>query len=499
MPHSSQKSLGDSIRHGAKWLVFGNIGQHISQFAFGVILARLLVPADFGMLVTIQVLTGLASMLTSGGMGQSLIRAKEVDENDFKAVFTMQLAIVLCWYALFFFSSPFLAVYFEEPLYKDLIRVSTLVFLIKPFLMMRNTWLTREMAFKERSLVGLITGFITGICSVYMAWLGMGVWSLTLAGLIGALSSCFMLALITPLKLNLSADFATMRKHSGYGIKITAIDILGYISRESKSLIISKMAGPALLGLFNKGESLSRMPNQIIMPASMQPLFRAMGMVQDDLDKTKYLYYRAITLVSVFTTPCYIGLWWVAEPFIETVYGSNWLEAVEPLRIMVIAGLFYNVLYPSGRLLDAQNKLVQEILVNLVRLVIVCAACYIGLHWGINGVAWGILASYIFTTISLYYLVSRTIHTKLNELLRALAPSLILNTILFIFLAIVHLLLKFSHYDSPLIYLLIMSFAGSSLYAILFLFLPIDALKTESSRWRQLLAERLLPRRRVNL
>ena len=196
----------------------------------------------------------------SGGMGQSLIRAKEVDKNDFNAVFTMQLAVSVVIYVVFFLSSPLIAAYFDNPIYVDLVRVSTLVFLLRPFAFMYNSWLSRQMNFKIRSQVTFLTGIVTGISGIVMAWSGLGVWSLTLSGLLGALFSNLLLGRLLPLRLSVNPDFAVMRKHSAYGFKITINDFLSYLTRESKNLILSKVGGVHFLGLFNKAESLSRTP-----------------------------------------------------------------------------------------------------------------------------------------------------------------------------------------------------------------------------------------------
>lgn len=482
-------SLGQSIRTGAKWLFLGNVGTRFMEFAFGVVLARLLVPADFGMLVTISVFTGFAGMVMSGGMGQSLIRAKTADENEFRAVFTMQMALSTLLYALFFFAAPYIADYFHNPLYTQLLRVSALVFFMRPFALMRNAWLNREMEFKKRSIVGVVTGFITGIAGVTMAWLGWGVWSLVLSGLIGALVNNILLAWITPLKLRLGLNFSAMRRHSGYGLKITANDFLGYLTRESKNLLLSKLAGPSFLGLFNKGESLARIPNELLMPATMQPVFRAMGKLQDDLDQTKYLYYRAITLLMVYVTPFYVGIWWTAEPFIYLVYGEKWLAAAEPLRILVLSGLLFNVMFPSGVLLDAQNRLTQEMYVLIIRLLVVLAACYIGLQWGLSGVAWGLNFSYLFGTVAVYLLVRGTIHTRLADLMAALGPGLLLNALLFGFLALIDQAIAPYKTSTPIIYLLAMALLGGSFYLALFLLTPLASLRSEAVRWREKIAQ----------
>lgn len=485
-------NLGKSIRNGVKWLLLGNIGNRFLEFAFGVVLARLLVPADFGIIVTISVFTGFASMVMSGGMAQSLIRAKEVNESDFNAVFTMQLTMSIGIYLCFFFAAPLIGEYFNNPFYADLIRVSALVFFMRPFAFMRNAWLNRAMDFKKRSITGFISGAMTGIASVLMAWSGMGVWSLTLSGLLGALSSNIMLALITrPLRLRLDFNIVVMRKHSAYGFKITTNDFLAYLTRESKNLILSKLAGPTFLGIFNKSESLARIPNELMMPATMQPLFRAMGKTQDDLDQTKYMFYRVITLLMVYTTPLYVGIWWVAGPFIEVVYGEKWLGVVEPLRIFVIAGLFFNIIFPCGVLLDAQNRLTQEMVALIIRLLVVTIACVIGLRWGVEGVAWGIVFSHLFSASSMYYLAYRTIPTRIMDLLNAITPGLVLNTLLFGFLAAVHFSIADLKETTPAIYLVLMAISGAAFYGTIFLLIPITSIRDEAERWRQKLTSSL--------
>ncbi len=479
--------LGQSIRTGVKWLIVGNIGAQFLQFAFGVILARLLVPADFGMIITVQVFTGFMSMLASGGMGQALIRAKHVNDDDFNAIFTLQLVIAIPIYSGFFLISPRFAQFFEDPLYEDLLRVSALMFLIRPFGYMYGSWLSREMDFKKKSIVGIIGGFITGIFSVLMAWFGMGVWSLTISGLIGAVFSNIMLSMVTPLKLRLNFDFAIMRKHGKFGSKIVALDIFGHLRRESLKLLLSKLAGPAFLGLFNKADSLHRLPYRVLARPVAQPVFRAMSKIQDDLDQTKYMYYRVITLLIAYILPFFIGIWWVAEPFIFVVYGEKWVPAAEPLRIMAVAGFFYIITRPSGVLLMAQDRMTQEIVAQAVLLVFTLTACFFGLKWGLEGVAWAFLISQIFNAVYFYILVCQTLPTRIRDLFRAVIPGLQLNIILMLVLSATHYFFGEFLASIPALYLLTMAGVGSVTYAFFFLLLPIPELSTEKARIKKML------------
>jgi O-antigen/teichoic acid export membrane protein len=478
-------SLGQSIRGGVKWLMIGNIGMRFMEFAFGVILARLLVPADFGMIVTISVFTGFVSMLSSAGMGQSLIRAKEADENDFTAVFTFQLALGVLIYLGFFISAPWVADFFADPLYGELLRVTALSFLMRPFAFMRTAWLNRGMEFKQRSLIELLTVAIGSLSSVLMAWAGMGVWSLALSGLVSSLVRNILLARITPLRLRLNPDWNVMRKHGGYGFKITANDFLSYLTRESKNLILSKLAGASFLGLFNKAESLSRLPNQMFMSATAQPVFRAMSKIQDDIKQTREMFFRVITLLMVYTTPFYIGIWWVAEPFIDFVYGEKWLPAIEPLRILVLSGAFLNIVHPCAVLLDAQNKLNQEMAALVIRLIVTLAACLIGLEWGLAGVSWALFLTHLFSAVYYYLLAQKAVDARLGELVASITPGLILNSILFLALAATDFVLGELQSIHQLTYLVLMSLSGALVYLAAFLYIPIPALGSEAERWRQ--------------
>jgi teichuronic acid exporter len=481
-------SLGQSIRSGVKWLAFGKVGNRLFEFAFGVALARLLVPADFGMIATIQIFTGFVGMFTAGGMGQSLIRAKTADPDDFTAVFTLQLAVGILVYLGFFFSAPLIARFFENPLYTDLVRISALSFLLRPLVTMRNAWLNREMQFKSRTIVDVTTGFVGGFLSVSMALFGMGVWSLTVAGLLGALFNNLWLARLTPLKPRLNLDRTIMRKHAGFGAKIVGNDLVDYLRAQSRTLILSKMAGAAFLGLFNKAESLSRLPNQVLMSPTMEPLFRAMSKTQDNLDQTKYLYYRSITLLMAYATPAYVLLWWIAKPFIDIVYGPNWIAAGGPMSILTVAGVFLNVAFPSSVLLAAQNRLGREMVASAMNLPIVAGACVIGLNWGLEGVAWGVVLAQAVFAAQLYWLVLQALPTRLPDLVQAVTPGLLLGALLFAFLAVIDYLTGDWARGKPALYLVAMSVSGGMFSAAAFLFLPFRALESEAARWRKLVA-----------
>jgi len=478
-------SLGQSVRRGTSWLMFGNTGDMVLQFLIGIILARLLTPADFGMVVSVQIFTGFMGMLLSGGMGQSLIRAKHVGEEDFNTVFTIQMSMGALIFLGFSVAAPWIAAYLEDPRYADLLRVSAFSFVLRPVALVRTAWLNRAMLFKKRAMVMLASSVVTGLSSIAMAVAGLGVWSLILSGILGALATNILLWFAIPLRVRFGFDEEAAQRHSSFGLKVTTNDFLSYLRDQSVNLILTKMAGPASVGLFNKGESLARLPNRVITPPTGQAVFRALSKVQDNLDQTKYMFYRTITLLMAYIAPALVTMWWVAEPLIEVLYGHQWIAAAEPMKILIMAALFRPIRTPSGVVLAAQNRLGRETVALAISLFITVAASLIGVRWGLAGVAWAVLGSGVFLSAYQYSLVYRILPTRLGDLALAVMPGMILSLLVGITLAALHYgLIAPLVSRAPLAYLLLMGGTGAVVFLLGLLFLPLAQLRTESDRWR---------------
>lgn len=481
-------STGQSIRKGSQWLFTGNVGNYALQFIIGVALARLLVPADFGLIVTIQIFTGFVGLISTGGLGQALIRSKEAVELDFQVVFTMQLIVGVIIYLAFFSIAPWFPDWFDNPLYTDLIRISALSFILRPFANIHSSWLHRMMRFREQTIINLISAVVTGITSILMALAGFGVWSLVLGGFAGTIYAAIHLSRTTMLPTRLQFNWARLQRVSGYGSKVVANDLMEYFHKQICNLIISRVAGASTVGLFNKATSLGMMPSSTIGGSVYQPVFREMAKAQDDLDLSKYLFSRMTTLLVVYTLPFYIGLSWLAEPFITFVYGHKWVAAAAPLQIIALGGLFYCILHPCGAILAAHNRLGRELLVHGTATVITGLACYIGLEWGLIGVACGVLAGHFYTTALLFWLVTRTIRTGLSDLMLAIVPGLILGSVLILTLIVTHKLLPSHLADShPGLYVFTCALSGGFAYCTAFLFIPIQSISSETSRWKNIL------------
>jgi O-antigen/teichoic acid export membrane protein len=484
---------GQSFRKGVAWLTVGNTGGQILHFLFGIVLARLLAPEDFGVLVTIQVFTGLAGFIAGGGMGQALIRAKTTSRADYDIVFTLQILIGSLIYAGFFVAAPWFARWYDQPLYADLLRVSALSFIFRPFVNLPASILHREMRYKATTGVRLASMAIGSSVSIGMAWMGYGVWSLVIGGIASALANMALFIPLSHWRPGFSLNLRRGRDIARYGMLVSITDILVYLRNQASVFILSRTLGPASVGLYNKGESLARMPHTFITGSVYQVLFRAMAAEQDNLDKCRYLFYRSVALVGVYATPLYVGFAWLAEPLIRGVYGEKWIAAAAPLAILTAAWPFWLVNKLSGAVLAARNWIHREVMVQASSLAVTGLAVVIGLPYGIEGVAWAIVATAVFSTLYIHALAVQCLHARWRSALGALWPAAVLNLALVAALTTLDQLLPAAVRASDLAYLAAMGGGGGLVYALCFLYLPMASLQTEQHRWKTRLRLARLP------
>lgn len=475
-------SLGQSIRHGAAWLFIGNMGSQALTFIFGIVLARLLAPADFGMLVTISVFTGLAGFVSGGGMGQALVRAKEATKQDYDIAFTLQIIIGCLIYASFFFSAPWFARWYDTPLYSDLLRVSALSFIFRPFVNLPSNILFRNMRFKAQTGVRITTLLLSSAVSIGMAYTGYGVWSLIIGGIVGSAASVLLLAPLAKWRPGWSLDLRRGRDIARYGFMVSANDIVIYLRSQSSNFVLSRSLGTTSVGLYNKADSLSHIPFIAISGSVYDPLFRSIAKSADNADLVKYLYLRSIKLICIYTFPAYVLLYWLADEIIHVLYGAKWAGTAAPMSILVIAGFFMSISHPAGAVLTALNKLRQELFVSLTSFATVIAALAIGIRYGITGVAWAMVVSYAAVSFHMSLTASKAVNIRLADIPRAALPAAYQGCIIFLAL---YLLDTGSHgmIKAPIPIILIYGITAAATFVLSGVFSPFEDLRQESKKW----------------
>jgi O-antigen/teichoic acid export membrane protein len=474
--------FGQSIRHGVAWLFVGSTGNQVLTFLFGIVLARLLTPADFGMLIAIQIYTGIAGFFASGGMGQALVQAKEVEQHDYDVVFTIQLVLGCSIYAGFFLTAPYFAAWYASPLYEDLLRVIALSFILRPFVNLPGNFMYRERRFKTLALANVAALLFSSSVSVAMAWSGYGVWSLVFGGLIGSVFNAIVLIYHSGWRPSLSHRWRRGRALAHYGALVTVGDFVVYLRSQAANFVLSKTLGPHALGLFNKASSFVNIPNILVTGPVYQVIFRALAKDQDNLEVSQYIYLRSVTLVSVYSWPLFLALGWLAVPLIRLIYGEKWADAATPLAFLAIVGPFVMLEMLAGAVLAARAWLGREIPVQLTQLVLVVLGSVTGLPYGLLGVAVGASVANIYGAMHMSWLAAQCLSIPVGRIGSAMAaPFLLVVPVLSLWIFMEWLFSPWNYGD--FVYLLIMLLSGGALFLLLFFLAPVGNIASERKRW----------------
>lgn len=477
-------SLGNSIRHGAKWVFIGNTGSQVINFTLGLILARLMMPADFGMVAIVLMLTNLAGFVSGGGMGQALVRAQSASKRDYDLLFTLQSMIGLVIVGFFFAIAPWFARWYENPMYADLLRVAALSFLVRPYFNVPSNMLQREMRFKAKTAVQLTNLAVYNSISLSLAYLGYGPWSLILAGLFSSIAGSIQYAWYARWRPGLCFDFARAGELMRYGLLASGNGFIRHVRAQLTTFILSRSMGPAEVGLFNKAESLAARPQDLVAGSVYEVLFRALAMEQDNLDRSRYLFFRGVTLVAVYALPLYIGFLWLAEPLVVTLFGPRWIESAAPLMVLSVAAPFMMIEKLSSAVLAARNWLGKQLVAQVIMIVVAIGAILIGLDYGMAGVAAGLAIARFYISMHLFWLAKLSLKARWRELARAFMPAMILNTLLVATLWLADQAIPAKIQSVDALYVLTMSAIGGTVYVAGFLYLPIPALAAETARWK---------------
>lgn len=474
--------LGEKIRKNTLWLFTGSITSRMLAFFSGIVLARILVPEDFGLLVTTQIFTGIVSIFAGSGMGQALIRAKDVESKHYNVVFSLQFLLSIIIYSGFYLSSQYIASYFDNQLYEELLKVSAIGFILRPINNICKAKLSREYHFKQIAILNVIGIFTTSVLGIYFAYIGWGVWALIISGLLGT-------AILMPIYLTTAKwtpricfDYKIAKHLGGYGFKVAISHLLYFITTQIPNFIISKQFGPSSVGLFNKAMSTSVIPQQLIGTSVTQTLFRGMSESQSDLNTTKYLYTKTLSLLALYQFPFYVSMLWLSEPFIVIVYGDNWREAGQLMQIVAMLGFFSTITSPASTLNDAHDRLKQEIKLDIQFIILMVLV----LVMFANDSVYHLSTALIFLSAFQALRVTRLAFScmpglRFIDFVNSITPALVLNLLLFGCFFILNYYIELSQINNLLV-LLVVIFSAVLFYLFMIIFTPLQGISSERNR-----------------
>jgi len=430
-------SLKKQALSGVKWTFIQQFGVQGIGFIVSIILARLLEPEEFGLIGMLAIFIGIGNALLNAGLGSSLIRSKEVSEEDYATVFYFNLVISIIIYAVIYFLAPLIADFYHQEILIKLVRWLTLTFIINAFAIIQTTRLTKIMDFKTQTIVAIPSLIIGGIVGVTMAYLNYGVWSLIGFNLVKTLASTIQLWIHSKWKPLLVFNKELFKKHFNFGYKLTLSSLLDTIFTNAYNIIIGKFFPVAQLGFYQRANSLQMYPVGTINAIMAKVTYPLFAQIQDDNTRLKSIYKKILQMNIYILAPLLIVAGVLAEPLFRFLLTEKWLPAVPYFQIILVTGILYPIHAFNLNILNVKGRSDLFLTLEIIKKIMIIIVIAIGINYGILGLLYGrIVTSVLAFFINTHYsgkFIDYSAWEQIKDVSSIFILSIITGLIIFIF------------------------------------------------------------------
>ena len=417
------------------------IGRHIFQFVTTVVLARLLVPEDFGLIAMISVFTGFAGTFTQIGLGAALVQNQNVEERHYSSVFWLNVAtgffLMICVAA----SGPLIAAFYSEPRLSNLTIVVALCFFVGSFNIVQLAILRRKLNFRLLAGIEIVSALVGDVGAIALALSGYGVWSLACKPLLATVITAISAWKLTGWRPQFQLDRSAVRDLLNFSSNALGFSASTYWISNADNLLIGKFIGPVGLGLYARAYNLMLLPVLELFNVVSRVMFPAFSRIQEDKTRIKRIYLKAVGATSLFIFPMMWGLFVVSNDFVQALYGPKWHAVVPILEILCLVGLAEYMSATTGWLFLSLGRSDWMFRWSIVRGAVTLFAFAVSIRWGVTGVASAYAVTRIPLTYVEFYLAGKLINLPFREVLRNVSGILACSVVMAAFTWVVGVIL----------------------------------------------------------
>jgi len=422
-------SLRKQAISGLGWTFASQFGNQLIGFVVSMILARILLPEEFGLIGMIAIFLAVGKSLLDAGLTQSLIRSQDLDQEDFSTVFFFNLAASILIYIAIYLSAPLIANFYDQQILINIIRLFCITFIITAFSSVQLARLTKKMDFKTQTFIALPSTIVGGIVGVTMAYMGYGVWSLVWSSLVSAFLGTIQLWIYSKWTPSLVFNIEKFKDHFNYGYKLTLSGLLNTIFNNIYLIIIGKFFSPAQVGFYTRADTMKQLPVTNISNALNKVTFPLFASIQDDDVRLKRVYKQLMQMVVFIIAPVLIFLGVLAEPTFRFLFTEKWLPAVPYFQILCATGILYPIHSYNLNVLKVKGRSDLFLKLAIIKRTLTVIGIIIGVQFGIYGLLYAqVILSVTSFLINAYY-TDKFISYSAWEQLKDILPIIMISGI----------------------------------------------------------------------
>ncbi len=326
------------------WRYMGKMGAQFISFFVTIILARLIAPADFGLIAIVTIFTTFLNVFVDSGLGSALIQKKNADNIDFSTVFFFNIVASLLLYTILYISTPFISSFYDNAQLTPLLRVASFSLVITGFRSTQETFVTRNLLFQKHFLAVSIAAVCSAVISLALAYLGYGAWAIVFQQLCNTSISTVILWYLIPWRPQLLFSISRLKELTPFGLKIFGGSLIDTLYSEIRSLLIGKIYTPADLAFYDRGKQFPYIIVSGINGALNSVLFPVMSRSQDNLDRIKQVVRKTIRVSLFFVSSVLCFLACAANSIVEVLMTTKWLPSVIYMQVLCFDALLWPVI-----------------------------------------------------------------------------------------------------------------------------------------------------------
>ena len=392
-------SIKNQSLSGIKWSAIERFGVQGIQFVISLILARILTPSDYGIIGMLAIFLAISQTIIDSGFSKALIQKQNRTETDFSTAFYFNIVVGIICYAILFFISPYVAIFFKEPLLKDILRVLSISLFINSLAVVPVAKLSIDVDFKTQSKASIASTIISGLLGVVLAYRGVGVWALVIQTVSYSAINVILLWYLLKWIPLWTYSWSSFKELFNYGSNILFASILHSIYNNMSTLVIGRFYTSKDLGFYTRGYQFPSLLSLNITSILQRVTFPILSKIQDDTERLISVYreYIRISSLGIFFILSLLAS--LGKPLIQLLLTDKWLEAVIYLQIFCFALMFdhisqinLNLLYVKG---DTKYVLRLEIIKKIISFIILL----VSIPFGVLAIC---LSKVIYSQIAVY-------------------------------------------------------------------------------------------------
>lgn len=425
MPKNKQTAI-----KGVAWSTIERFSVQGIQFLVSIVLARLLTPADFGLVAIVIVFSTIFQTINESGFNLALIHKLDRDDLDYSTVFYSNIVIGVVSYLILFFIAPFLADFYGAESFTMVMRTLSLTLIVNAFGLIQTAKYTINIDFKTLARASLVAAIFSGIFGVIFAYVYHNVYAIVFQSLL--YSFVYVLLMWTYSKWRPKIVFSTKRFKDlfDYAYKLIFARLISVVFEDIYSLAIGKLYTPSVLGLYNRASAFTYVSSRNIIGSVQRVSIPMLCQAQKSNVDMQAVLLKFICSTALIVYPLLAGLMVLAEPLVEVILGDKWTGAAKFLYYTCPIGYFYLISTFNRNVFNATGRTDWALKAEVLKKTIFVAIFLLTTQYQIDILLIGLIIISLIEMLIDAYFTYRQIGTTLLLQLKSLFPIVVSSLIM---------------------------------------------------------------------